>query len=67
MTIFNVWKDDEEKIRIEARGIHEALDKAAVHFGYVDYLDMAQEMDWCQDDPVFSGRLGLNIEVAETE
>ena len=57
MTIFNVWKDDEEKIRIEAMGMNEALDNAAVHFGHVDYSDMAQEMEWGEDD-------GLNIEVA---
>lgn len=55
---YQIWKDGEksEAIEISANDGNEALDKAAQHFGYIDYADMAQELEWDSDSDE-----GLNI------
>lgn len=56
MARFKVWKDGEQDAAITVTGIdmNGALDQAAREYGYLDYADMAAELDW-------SGNDGLNI------
>ena len=62
MDTFRVWRDDgaREELTIKAVNMTAALDEAAYQFGYVDYADMAQGLDWTGDQ-------GLNIIQLEIE
>lgn len=57
MDTFKVWKDGQKDgaLNIRAVNMNAALDEAAHQFGYIDYADMAQELNWSDEE-------GLNIE-----
>lgn len=62
MDKFAVWKDDQidHPLEIKAVSMPAALDEAARRYGYVDYADMAEELEWSADQ-------GLNIELQEKQ
>lgn len=41
---------NEQEIIVKANNGSEALDLAAKKFGYIDYADMAQELNWGEDE-----------------
>jgi len=59
-----IWEDgkSESSVTIDADNMSAALDSAAIEFGYLDYADMAQALNWDSD----SGD-GLNIKVSRDE
>lgn len=62
MASFKVWKDGEESeaVTVNAQDMNDALDYAAVEFGYSDYADMALTLGWDSE----AGD-GLNIKAIE--
>ena len=54
---YKIWEDnkEDEAINIKADSMNTALDLAAIEFGYIDYSDMAQNLNWDEND-------GLHIE-----
>jgi len=65
LNTYKIWDDEDSDdfILIEAYGMNEALDKAAIHCVYIDYCDMAQERRWNETENEDDG---LNIILVST-
>ena len=54
------WLDgqQDEAIALDVRWDEDLMDKAAKAFGYVDYADMAQELNWGEGEGLNTCRAG---------